>query len=225
MDNIDLFNSFFSSSDEQISAYKFILNLILAGILSIILGFIYQKYGYALSNRKIFSRNFILLTLITVLVITVIKSSLALSLGLVGALSIVRFRGAIKEPEELSYLFFSIGIGLGIGANLIVTTLLAFVIICTFIIILRRFDSNTEQYNLFLTVSSENNIKSSDIISCLAKHFISLNLKRIDETKNYLEMSFMVQFAEFEKLENVKSELFKIDKSLKFNFIDNKGIM
>ena len=61
--------------------------------------------------------RFIPLAIITTLVITVIKFSLALSLGLVGALSIVRFRAAIKEPEELVYLFFIIGIGLANGAN------------------------------------------------------------------------------------------------------------
>ena len=51
----------------------------------------------------------------TMLIITVVKSSLALSLGLVGALSIVRFRAAIKEPEELAYLFLTIAIGLALG--------------------------------------------------------------------------------------------------------------
>ncbi len=56
-----------------------------------------------------------MLTVITLLVISIVKSSLALSLGLVGALSIVRFRTAIKDPEELIYLFFSIAIGLGMG--------------------------------------------------------------------------------------------------------------
>ena len=55
--------------------------------------------------------------------ITIVKSSLALSLGLVGALSIVRFRTAIKEPEELSYAFLSIAIGLGLGADQRLTTL------------------------------------------------------------------------------------------------------
>ena len=64
-----------------------------------------------------------LLAVTTMFIITVVKSSLALSLGLVGALSIVRFRAAIKEPEELTYLFFAISIGLGLGADQRVVTL------------------------------------------------------------------------------------------------------
>ena len=76
---------------------------------------------------------FIPLALITTLVITVIKFSLALSLGLVGALSIVRFRAAIKEPEELVYLFFVISIGLSNGANQFLLSIFATLIILTFL--------------------------------------------------------------------------------------------
>jgi hypothetical protein len=58
-----------------------------------------------------------MITMTTMLIITIVKASLALSLGLVGALSIVRFRAAIKEPEELAYLFLAIAIGLDFGAG------------------------------------------------------------------------------------------------------------
>ena len=96
---------------------EFSVNLILAAILGIILGFLYVKFGTSFSNRKTFSKNFPLLTMTTMFIITIVKSSLALSLGLVGALSIVRFRAAIKEPEELTFLFVAISIGLGLGAG------------------------------------------------------------------------------------------------------------
>ena len=78
------------------------------------------------------------LAIITTLVITVIKFSLALSLGLVGALSIVRFRAAIKEPEELVYLFFIISIGLANGANQFLLSIIATLIILLFLFI-RKF--------------------------------------------------------------------------------------
>ena len=77
----------------------------------------YTRYGMAMNNRDYFSTVFILLAITTVSVITIVKYSLALSLGLVGALSIVRFRAAIKEPEELIYLFLIIAIGLAFGSN------------------------------------------------------------------------------------------------------------
>lgn len=93
------------------------LNMLLGILLSSATMWFYTRFGKSLSNRARFAQTLPILTLITVLVISVVKSSLALSLGLVGALSIVRFRTAIKEPEELVFLFLAIGIGLGIGAD------------------------------------------------------------------------------------------------------------
>ena len=78
---------------------------------------LFAKFGQSLSNRKAFADNFWLLAVTTTIVIMVVKFSLALSLGLVGALSIVRFRAAIKEPEELIYLFLVISIGIACGAG------------------------------------------------------------------------------------------------------------
>ena len=88
------------------------VNLLLSIVLSSGLTWFYTRYGRSLSNRARFAHTLPVLALTTALVISIVKSSLALSLGLVGALSIVRFRTAIKEPEELLYLFVAIAIGL-----------------------------------------------------------------------------------------------------------------
>ena len=101
-------------------------------ILSFILGRLYYLYGKSFSDRKSLSVTFPLLSLTTLLVISVVKSSLALSLGLVGALSIVRFRTPIKESEDLVYLFIAISIGLGIAASQYLIT--TFVVFITFLI-------------------------------------------------------------------------------------------
>ena len=119
-DNLTQLNdikNFFLNSTVDISLTSFILSIIISVILAYIIKFTYLKNSQTLSNKLYFSDQFIPLAAVTCLVITVIKFSLALSLGLVGALSIVRFRAAIKEPEELVYLFFVIGIGLACGAN------------------------------------------------------------------------------------------------------------
>ena len=84
------------------------------------------------------SRVFPLILLTTVLVISIVKSSLSLSLGLVGALSIVRFRTPIKEPEELAYLFICIAAGLGLGANQTVPTVIGVVTILLVMIISKK---------------------------------------------------------------------------------------
>ncbi|MHB8807981.1 MAG: DUF4956 domain-containing protein, partial [Anaerolineaceae bacterium] len=120
---------------EPLSLQNLILNLGLCIILSSLLAVYYRKLGSSLSNRTKFSPILPLLSLITLLVISIVKSSLALSLGLVGALSIVRFRTAIKDPEELIFLFFAIGLGLGFGADQRIPTLVAFGVIMAYLLI------------------------------------------------------------------------------------------
>src|ERR1039457_2780812 len=131
-----------------------VLRLIVAAVLGILLGQAYVHFGQALSNRRVFARNFLVLVVTTTLIISIVRSSLALSLGLVGALSIVRFRAAIKEPEELAFLFLAISIGLGLGAGQAVVTIVALAMILGLIAIRGLFRSNPGQPNLYLTVTS-----------------------------------------------------------------------
>jgi hypothetical protein len=120
----------FLQSDQPASDPRTLLvNLGLVLILGQILVWHYQRFSPVLSNKRKFSRVFVFIAATTMLVIAVVQSSLALSLGLVGALSIIRFRTPIKEPEELAYLFLSIGLGLGLGANQRLITVVAFAVI------------------------------------------------------------------------------------------------
>ncbi len=132
--NLKSLENFILNSAPDISYGNFIIAILISAFLAFIVKLAYIRISRTLNDREYFSDIFVPLAIITTLVITVIKFSLALSLGLVGALSIVRFRAAIKEPEELVYLFFIIGIGLANGANQFLVS-----IICTFFIILILF--------------------------------------------------------------------------------------
>lgn len=103
-----------------------LINLVLVLILGQILSWHYQRFSQVLSNKRKFARLFIILGATTMMVISVVKSSLALSLGLVGALSIIRFRTPIKEPEDLAYLFLALAAGIGLGADQRVATCIMF---------------------------------------------------------------------------------------------------
>ena len=221
------FEEFLAVSGTQIPVLGFITNLILTAILALILSSIYVRYGNSLSNRRLFSRNFLLITMTTMLIISIVKSSLALSLGLVGALSIIRFRAAIKEPEELAYLFLAIGIGLGFGANQGVITVVAFAVITVITILVGKFSHKTyENQNLNLTVISYNppKIGVDKIVDTLSGYCSAVNLRRLDETKEIVEASFLVEFRNFEQLNKAKIALQELDDSLKFSFLDFKGI-
>jgi len=94
MNKIQSFEQFLTTSSVKVPIIDFIFNILLAALLAYVLGLVYARFANSLSNRKSFSKNFIIITVTTMLVISIVKSSLALSLGLVGALSIVRFRTA-----------------------------------------------------------------------------------------------------------------------------------
>ena len=134
---------FFINESIQIDIFNFLLNFLVAAILSFCVQMVYLRCSSSLSNKKNFSNNFIVLALTTCLIIMVVKNSIALSLGLVGALSIVRFRAAIKEPEELIYLFLVIAIGLGNGAGQIkITSIGVLLSILTIVFFSKKKNSN-----------------------------------------------------------------------------------
>jgi len=220
------FEEFLAGQPVHISVWALIANLVIAAVFSFLLSEVYNRYGSSLSNRRMFGRNFALLIMTTTLVITIIKSSLALSLGLVGALSIVRFRAAIKEPEELVYLFLAIALGLGLGADQRLITTVAFVLIIAVIVLKKRFShKSSENQNLHLTISSHNpnKIELSQIIAVLNKHCSSVNMKRFDETGEVLEASFLVDFSDYSQLENAKDELSRLSDAVKITFLDPQG--
>ena len=112
---------------------RILINLALVLLLSQVLTWHYLRYSIVLSNKRKFARNLIFMAATTMLVISVVKTSIALSLGLVGALSIIRFRTPIKEPEELSYLFLAVAIGIGLGADQLVNTTVIVLVILAYL--------------------------------------------------------------------------------------------
>ena len=225
MDKLLTFQQYLATQSSQIPVFNFVLNLLIAAFLSFLLSRIYVAFGTSLSNRKAFSSTFVLITTTTMLIISIVKSSLALSLGLVGALSIVRFRAAIKEPEELAYLFIAISIGLGLGADQAVITVIGFILIVGAIWIKHIKKEKYQGENLHLVISSNdpNRTRLENIIEILKRRCTQVNLRRIDESDDLIEMAFLVGFDNFEELNRCKEELKKVGKA-RVTFLDNKGI-
>ena len=224
MKNLPVLQELATRTVEQVSVWVIIYNLFLSAVLSLILGWVYTRYGSALSNRQQFARNFLPITMTTMFIITIVKSSLALSLGLIGALSIIRFRTAIKEPEELSYLFLAIAVGMGIGANQAIITVITLLTIAAIVCLKNVNNSSVESgQHLYLTVSSttQDGNELDAIIKVLQKHCTHVNLKRFDENSNLLEVSFLVGFESYSQLEMGKSELQGLNDSMRISFLDN----
>ena len=216
----DIVNQFGSGES---SLLDFLINIFITIVLAYIIGLVYSKYGNSLSNRKKLTQTFVLIAVTVMLVISIVKSSLALSLGLVGALSIVRFRTAIKEPEELVYFFVAIALGLGMGANQRIVTLVGAVIIILYIVVQNmNAVKNAIQQNLIITIANttDKGLNENEIIDVLKKHVSKLDLRRLDEVNNTTELSLNVQFEILDDIVNAKNDL-KAIGDIKFSFIEN----
>jgi hypothetical protein len=217
---------FITNQSVEVSLSSFAANLIFAAFLAYLLSLLYERFGQSLSNRKLFSKNLISLTMTTMLVISIVKSSLALSLGLVGALSIVRFRAAIKEPEELVYLFLAISIGLGFGANQGVVTTLAFVIISGMVVLTNLNKKPVDYQNLHLSVSCEGGpkLELSNVVKIINENCSKVLLKRYDDHQNVFQSIFLVEIDTIEELETIKSKLQETNETARITYVENKGI-
>ena len=205
------------------SIVDFLINIFMTIILSYIIGLVYSKYGNSLSNRKKLLQTFVLISVTVMLVISIVKSSLALSLGLVGALSIVRFRTAIKEPEELVYFFVAIALGLGMGANQRLVTLVGAIIIILYIVIQNMNTvRNVVQQNLIVTISntSETGLDENKILEMLNKYSSKIDLRRLDAANNSTDLSLNIEFNNFESIIKAKNDL-KTVGDIQFSFIEN----
>ncbi len=202
---------------------EFLLNLVVCALLLSILKWYYVRYATVVSNRQKFSSNFLPLALATFLVIMIVKSSIALSLGLVGALSIVRFRAAIKEPEELTYLFIAIGIGLATGANQPILAVLTFSFILVLLYLNQRLFKKQHfrhDNKLFVNIHTDSedlkNISTtlSDILPFVA-------LKRMDSRKNGgMDLSFICMVENMEQLEALTNKLKAISPATTFSVVE-----
>jgi len=223
-DKWTLFQKFLITEQSQINITDFLINSAVLIVLTIILEVTYRKCAKSLSNRKIFSANFLMLAFTTMLIITIVKSSLALALGLVGALSIVRFRAAIKEPEELTYLFFTISVGLGLGANQRYVVIVGAVVMLAIIWIRYFLGKKSDHQNLFLTISSNepDKLQLSHIKKVVENCVQSADLKRYDENPGLIETAYLIEINNTQELEVLKNEIKKINNSARITFIDNK---
>ena len=181
------------------------------------------------ANRAQLANILPLIALATLLVITIIKSSLALSLGLVGAMSIVRFRTPIKEPEELAYLFVAIGIGLGTGSGQFLPTVTVITVILIFMYLLKRYSSyrSAEDYDLFIEVDRSPGEKSDSIdriLSSIADIAPSVNLAKLDQSENHQMIGLTITVNNQSDLGALFDRIRSIYPNARCTFIDHKAV-
>ncbi len=207
--------------------YLSLLNLFMVLGLSFIVRAYYMHYARPLSNLSQIGNIIPMLSAITFLVILVVKSSLALSLGLVGALSIVRFRTPIKEPQELTFIFLAIAIGLGIAANQTLITALVTIIILI-VDFFRHKYSSAEEHSQSLHIeapSLENKETNFDeYLRILEKHFSYVHISRVDFNSQNLSFVVKVDLKDTGKIQAITNDLKTINPEISCSIFDAKPI-
>ena len=142
----DIFKSSFLDSITSVSITDMIIALVLAFALGMFIFLVYKKTFSGVMYSSSFGVTLIALTMITTVVILAVTSNVVLSLGMVGALSIVRFRAAIKEPLDIAFLFWSIAVGIVLAAGMIPLALIGSVVIGIILLLFVNRKSHTHPY-------------------------------------------------------------------------------
>ncbi len=201
-------------------------NLLLCILLSSALAWFYTRHGRSMSNRARFAQTLPVLAMTTVVIISVINSSRALSLGLVGALSIVRFRTAIKEPEELLYLFIAITIGLGLGADQRLPTILAVLVILAYLLLRTLLTPRPTRNNLYLNVLAQSGDGLfSQINQLLERHTRSADLRRLDRSQSTLQATYLIACHSDETLTALMDDLCAKIPDGEFSFVEQDNTL
>lgn len=224
MKEIANLKDYFLSQSISLSWTEFLLKLFFSLVCSGIIAFAYYRYSSKVNTQKRYFYYIILLSIIVTTIIAIIKGSLALSLGMVGALSIVRFRTAIKDPAELIAFFSAITIGITVGADqpLIAFLFSLFVLLFSFIYFktsLKR--EKLESEVLVIQVKKE----AIDFNVLLTQIYASFNavvqVKSTDLSRDQAELVLEINEATPEELQQLKSLLETDYAGYSIKFISN----
>lgn len=204
---------YFAGNSGDLSTERLILNFVSALVLALLI-FVCYRYSHAgtMYSSK-FNISLVMLTIITTLVMSVIGNNVALSLGMVGALSIVRFRTAIKDSRDTAFIFWCIAVGICCGVSEFRIAGVGTGIIFVFLLIFGRIQNNDR----YLLIIRGNRAKEKDIEKVVAKYYAANAKVRVkNSTKESIEFIFelsqkMIHTAEKTNADSIMNELYKIE--------------
>ncbi len=210
-------SNFITPNTVQIDSFSLIeaiISLFFAGIFGWLISNSYRYSSSSIYGGRQINSSILPLTLTVCVIITVVKSSLALSLGLVGALSIVRFRTPIKDPEDLIYLFLAIVAGLGFGAsqNFYTTIGIGLILIVlairSFLRLKRNYKLNFgEEFNLNIEWEAEEEITVAEIIDIVSRTCSKISLIRFDKLKSSKTLILQIGLKEKVNIETLITDI------------------
>lgn len=200
--------SFLNDASMDLNFYNVIMALLAAYICGMIIYFVYKKFYKGVLYSHNFNILLVLVSMITAFIVLTISSNIVLSLGMVGALSIVRFRTAVKDPMDVGFLFFAISIGITCGASLYLMSFVCTIVISLVYIFLVKVKTQTHVY---LLIVKYNEKAGEEVYKILSDIKYALKNKTIykDNIELTVEMKLKTDNTDFvsalSKLEGVHS--------------------
>lgn len=220
MSFVDIFKKSFLEgyASVRIDVAQIVICMLITVLISSYIFLIYK----AINKNAFYNRNFnlslIALSVITAAVILTIQSNIVISLGMVGALSIVRFRTAIKDPMDLVFLFWSISVGIICGAGFAVVAVVASIVITVIILLVDRAPSGAPA--VILLVNASDYKTEGRIMEIVEKHCGMSKVKARNLTKDKLNMAIEVKTGEGGSL---VEELMDLESVTSASLVDHDG--
>ena len=184
-------SDYFLSQFENLTPWKIIIGLVMGCIVGLVIAFVYKRCYRGVLYSPTFAMTLMMLTLITTPVVMCIKSDIALSMGMVGALSIVRFRTAVKDPMDTAYMFWALTMGILLGAELYIHALVVVlgISIILFVMTFVRFRNP----NSYLLVVHYDDYAETEITQLLRRTVKQRRLRSKTVTRAGAEMTVEVR--------------------------------
>ena len=211
---------YLATSSENVTVFNILEVMVISLILSMVIFLTYKiTFSGVMYNRK-FNISLVMLTLVTTMVMFVIGSDIALSLGMVGALSIVRFRTAIKDPRDTAYIFWSIAVGLSVGTGNYLVSSIGSVFLLGVLSIFSF--SGIGKEDRYILIIRGNRDKEEEIMRCVFNSFKGSKLRAKNSIGNSMEIIYQIKIKNNED-KNIISNLYSIDGVNALNIVAQNG--
>lgn len=191
----DIFKSSFLEKASTFNILDMVIALALAFAIGLFIFLVYKKTFRGVMYSENFGVSLLAMTLVTTLIILAVTSNVVLSLGMVGALSIVRFRSAVKEPLDIAFVFWSVSVGIVLGAGLIPLAIFGSVFIGIIMLIFVNKKSSDNPYILIVNCTDDNseNLAMNHINKSVKKHVIK---SKTVSANNGIELTIEIRLKE-----------------------------
>lgn len=218
MNKLDFLNSL-QNLTPSMSVGEVIFNMIITLVLSLFIYWVYQKTYTGVMYSKSFNITIVLIALVTAMVMMVIQSNLALSLGMVGALSIIRFRSAIKDPKDIGYLFWGVSVGLSAGTGSYMIALIGSMMVAISVFVLSYY---TFEDTAYVLIVKGNKIDDQALNKRVRKNVVKAKLRMKSINQLDTEIIYEIKMKDHQESQLVEA-IKEIENVTIVNILSNKG--